>query len=167
MKTYSEKLKDPRWQRKRLEIMERDGFACKDCGDDKSMLSVHHCLYIKNREPWDYEDNELRTLCESCHEQRHLIEHDIVLQFKRLLALVDHATIISLFYQINGMIQCGNTDDFENGIEIMSSSRSEYFQDIRWWLEAGDDPKFRPAYERVTDTAPNWEHFDKMNQNQP
>lgn len=26
--TYAEKLKDPRWQKKRLRILERDAFAC-------------------------------------------------------------------------------------------------------------------------------------------
>ena len=30
---YSEKLKDPRWQKKRLEILERDNFRCQYCGD--------------------------------------------------------------------------------------------------------------------------------------
>jgi len=27
--TYSEKLKDPRWQKKRLEILSRDNFTCE------------------------------------------------------------------------------------------------------------------------------------------
>ena len=30
MSDYVEKLKDPRWQRKRLEIMQRDGFRCRE-----------------------------------------------------------------------------------------------------------------------------------------
>jgi 5-methylcytosine-specific restriction endonuclease McrA len=32
-KTYSELLKSPKWQKKRLEIMSRDKFTCKKCGD--------------------------------------------------------------------------------------------------------------------------------------
>ena len=71
MKTYSEKLKDPRWQRKRLEIMERDRFSCSVCCEDKSMLSVHHRYYITGRMPWEYPDWALITLCESCHKDRH------------------------------------------------------------------------------------------------
>lgn len=67
MKTYSEKLKDPRWQRKRLEIMERDEFSCKLCGDDQTTLNVHHCFYGKRRDPWDYDNDHLITLCEHCH----------------------------------------------------------------------------------------------------
>jgi hypothetical protein len=67
-KTYYEKLKDPRWQKKRLEIMGRDEFRCQCCGDDESSLSVHHKVYIYGREPWDYPDGYLVTLCDSCHE---------------------------------------------------------------------------------------------------
>lgn len=66
MKTYSEKLKDPRWQRKRLEIMERDNFTCTECGDNKNTLNVHHWNYSK--EPWDAKNEDLSTVCRSCHE---------------------------------------------------------------------------------------------------
>jgi hypothetical protein len=67
-KKYAEKLKDPRWQKKRLEIMGRDEFMCQGCQDTTSMLSVHHRYYVKGREPWDYPDNLLVTLCQVCHE---------------------------------------------------------------------------------------------------
>lgn len=67
-KKYHELLKDPRWQKKRLEIMQRDGFKCCMCGGEKSTLNVHHKYYIFEREPWNYPDNLLVTLCESCHE---------------------------------------------------------------------------------------------------
>lgn len=64
---YAEKLRDPRWQKKRLEILARDGWECKWCGDKESTLHVHHLWYTKN-DPWDAEDVSLITLCESCHE---------------------------------------------------------------------------------------------------
>jgi hypothetical protein len=66
MKTYSQKLKDPRWQRKRLEIMGRDRFTCTLCGDDKNTLNVHHWEY--NGDPWEAGDDNLCTVCVSCHE---------------------------------------------------------------------------------------------------
>jgi hypothetical protein len=66
-KTYSEKLRDPRWQKKRLEIMKRDLFGCVNCGDEKSTLNVHHIAYHEN--PWDTPDNLLITLCETCHKE--------------------------------------------------------------------------------------------------
>lgn len=68
-KSYAEKLKDPRWQRKRLEIMERDGFACVKCGSKDQTLNVHHGYYEKGKEPWDYKSNTLWTVCQACHEQ--------------------------------------------------------------------------------------------------
>jgi hypothetical protein len=67
MKSYSEKLKDPRWQRKRLEVMQRDDFTCRLCGNAEKTLNVHHCNYGKGKEPWDYPDSNLVTLCEDCH----------------------------------------------------------------------------------------------------
>lgn len=68
MNKYSEKLKDPRWQKKRLEIFQRDDFACQVCFDTGSPLAVHHLVYIPNMEPWDYPDKLLVTLCEEHHE---------------------------------------------------------------------------------------------------
>lgn len=69
---YSELLRDPRWQKKRLEVMQRDHFTCQHCKDTKSTLNVHHCYYGKTvdgvrRMPWDYEISSLVTLCEDCH----------------------------------------------------------------------------------------------------
>jgi len=66
--TYAEKLKDPRWQRKRLEVMERDNFRCRHCYDDKETLHVHHTYYLKGKDPWDYPDDAYLTLCKECHE---------------------------------------------------------------------------------------------------
>lgn len=68
---YLEKLKDPRWQKKRLEIFERDEWACQRCGDKKTTLHVHHTCYKKGRTPWDYEGHQLLTLCEDCHSNEH------------------------------------------------------------------------------------------------
>lgn len=64
-KSYSEKLRDPRWQKKRLEILSRDEWKCKLCGDEKNTLHVHHNEY--EGEPWDAPSDSLETLCEHCH----------------------------------------------------------------------------------------------------
>ena len=45
MSEYAEKFKDPRWQKKRLEILERDDFSCRVCYDASNTLHVHHCFY--------------------------------------------------------------------------------------------------------------------------
>jgi 5-methylcytosine-specific restriction endonuclease McrA len=72
-KSYAEKLKDPRWQKKRLEILQRDNFTCRACEDSSKMLHVHHVFYEKGNDPWDYQNNDLITLCEDCHEAWHYI----------------------------------------------------------------------------------------------
>lgn len=71
MSTYSEKLKDPRWQKKRLEIFQRDQFTCQECSDTKSTLHAHHIYYEPASEPWEYFNEALITLCASCHEIEH------------------------------------------------------------------------------------------------
>jgi len=69
MSRYSELLKDPRWQRKRLEVMQRDDFACRLCNDKTKTLHVHHKRYVWRRDPWEYHADELETVCETCHER--------------------------------------------------------------------------------------------------
>jgi hypothetical protein len=71
IKTYYEKLKDPRWQKKRLEVMQHNDFCCEVCGDSESTLNVHHKEYFKGQEPWDYYIEQLSCLCETCHESQH------------------------------------------------------------------------------------------------
>ena len=66
---YWKRLQDPRWQRKRLEILERDKWECKSCGTSDKTLNVHHAFYISGREPWEYGNGSLQTLCEDCHKE--------------------------------------------------------------------------------------------------
>lgn len=66
-KTYYEKLKDPKWQRLRLEVMQRDDFACTRCGDKDKTLNVHHWQYAKSGNPWDVHIDDMETVCEDCH----------------------------------------------------------------------------------------------------
>jgi hypothetical protein len=68
---YAEKLKDPRWQKLRLQIFERDEWECKRCGDNENTLVVHHLKYIPGREPWEYPPEILLTLCEECHSEEY------------------------------------------------------------------------------------------------
>lgn len=63
---YPEQLKSPRWQKKRLEILDRDGFTCQHCGDTKTELHIHHLKYSKY--PWEVENDKLQTLCKHCHK---------------------------------------------------------------------------------------------------
>lgn len=84
---YFTLLKDPRWQKKRLEIMNRDGFKCQDCGHDDLPLNIHHKYYIYGMTPWDYDNDILITLCEECHQQWEY-DKSIINDFTKVL-LVD------------------------------------------------------------------------------
>lgn len=85
---YIEKLKDPRWQKIRLQVFERDGWKCQNCDSKDNTLCVHHKYYIKNAEPWEYPLEALATLCLDCHEEetstRPYIEESLLSTFKGL-----------------------------------------------------------------------------------
>jgi len=67
MSKYSEKLKDVRWQKRRLEILERDEWTCQVCGATTGSMHVHHMYYEPGVEPWDHPSPSMITLCEDCH----------------------------------------------------------------------------------------------------
>lgn len=86
-KDYAELLKDPRWQRKRLEIFNRDNFCCRKCSADHMTLHIHHLYYKLELLPWEYPDEAFLTLCELCHEKAHFIEWVTRTGIKVLIAL--------------------------------------------------------------------------------
>ncbi len=73
---YNILLLDPRWKMKRKVILERDNNKCVICKSTKS-LNVHHRQYhyskiLKNfKNPWEYDDCLLITLCDICHKKGH------------------------------------------------------------------------------------------------
>jgi hypothetical protein len=69
---FFEQYKSPEWQKKRLEILQRDEFTCQVCGDKESQLNVHHRIYFKDTKVWAYDNHLLITLCELCHDDAHM-----------------------------------------------------------------------------------------------
>ena len=65
---YKEKLLNPKWQKKRLEVLERDSFTCQICASDTETLHVHRKSYKFGNEPWDYDLSNFTTLCFDCHK---------------------------------------------------------------------------------------------------
>ena len=87
---YSDRLRDPRWQRRRLEIFERDGWRCRRCRAAHRPLHVHHKRYLSSRDPWDYPDHYLETLCELCHRGEHGRRVDRIQEYRpRPMQLLD------------------------------------------------------------------------------
>ena len=102
--SYYEKLKLPLWQRKRLEIMERDLFTCVCCYGDEQTLNVHHHYYTKGKNPWEYPNDALVTLCENCHKNVEELRLDILKAITweiPLKAIHQLATKIDPFYLSN------------------------------------------------------------------
>ena len=104
--TYAEQLKSPKWQKKRLEILERDKFTCQWCGTQSDQLHVHHYFYFKDCEIWDYEDIYLITVCNDCHEWLH-IKGDII---KNLLAHLFSKNDIGMVMDF--LMECRIDNDF-------------------------------------------------------
>lgn len=85
-KSYFEKLKDPRWQKLRLKVLERDCWCCVLCNCPDKTLNVHHLSYENGKDPWEYELQDLATLCDDCHEQEKTdrqIENNLIKELKR------------------------------------------------------------------------------------
>jgi len=98
---YSKKLKDPRWQRKRLEVLQRDGWTCQSCRDKTATLHVHHKEY-RHGDPWDIPLSCLITLCEICHEEesfeRAKMEQNLLQVLKKAVN-INQLAVIADFYE--------------------------------------------------------------------
>jgi len=107
---YRQALRDPRWQRRRLEILERDGWRCMECGDGATTLHVHHRCYVRGHLPWESPDTDLETLCEACHQREHLRN------FERLVDALHQIDLIepeNLAWTLLQLFAYGRLDDVE------------------------------------------------------
>ncbi|MBF0279108.1 MAG: hypothetical protein HQM13_15010 [SAR324 cluster bacterium] len=69
-KSFQKKLKDPQWEKRRIEVLENAQWRCQLCGSKKEELHVHHSYHEKGKNPWDYPDSALIALCHSCHAEK-------------------------------------------------------------------------------------------------
>lgn len=120
--TYAEKLLDPLWKAKRHWIIRRDDFKCTKCAktnvnfilrissirrgntvieipqdlhfvpEHRLELNVHHKYYHEGKEPWEYVDSALTTLCPDCHKNEH---ENSVIPFYLKSGEITEATICS------------------------------------------------------------------------
>ena len=112
---YSSKLRDPRWQKKRLEIMQRDEFTCLFCHSGLTggkNLQVHHILY-KRRDPWDYPNYLYQTLCDECHQHRTELTDKVVDAIRIAVAKVPTERLIEAVQILCGkaMLEIDMEDD--------------------------------------------------------
>lgn len=104
---FSTQYRDPRWQKKRLEILQRRGFKCQHCKSETQQLHVHHCSYHNDSNIWDYEAHEYLVLCDKCHKHIHCLIDAVRVLCASLFMCNGNDTILtfeSLMDNINGSI---------------------------------------------------------------
>jgi hypothetical protein len=111
MRTYAEKLRSPEWQRKRLEVMQRDEFACRGCQDTKNALNVHHCYYLPRTAPWDYPDESLVTLCDGCH-------NELTFRLARIQEMIKTPFDATLTEELLRLLGGSDTQTFRLALEV-------------------------------------------------
>lgn len=117
--SYYQMLKDPRWQRKRLERLQRSEFACDHCSRKDVTLHVHHLIYRKGAAPWEYANSELAVYCEDCHEFWHhakaaldeAISH--IADIYGLVDLVGYAQALAIVHDPLGEVTLYNGDSVQ------------------------------------------------------
>lgn len=77
------------WDKRRKQVLERDGYECQDCGATDKPLHVHHVTPIS--EGGNHNLSNLEALCESCHAKEHPVQ-------TRLRSAVSENTRIRMKY---------------------------------------------------------------------
>lgn len=120
---YQKILNRKEWQDKSHEIKTRDNLKCQafNCTTPHSVLEVHHLDYFSNKDPWNYPDDMLITLCHDCHKKennRYLLESRLftALKMKGFLAC-DIMAFTALLYSNSRFVDNLLTDirDIQNG----------------------------------------------------
>ena len=70
---YNRLLEDKRWKEFRLKVLSERGNKCECCGGT-DILQIHHTFYIRGKMPWEYDINDMRVLCRTCHQRIHNIQ---------------------------------------------------------------------------------------------
>lgn len=113
--TYWELLKHPKWQEKRLLIMQRAGFRCEQCDTNEVTLNVHHTYYEKGKAPWEYPDESLHCLCEPCHEEADGLRLALLREIGQLTSSQAWEALgymRALQMEVDGEVQC-EADNYE------------------------------------------------------
>lgn len=97
---YSEDLRNPLWQKRRLEILQASNWKCCECGSALNTLEIHHSHYLRNAKPWEHPDELLICLCSDCHLARQNVEDSIKIEMMKRLHRVPLERLKKLFWAI-------------------------------------------------------------------
>jgi endonuclease IV len=129
--SYYELLQHPSWQRVRLEVMQRAGFACEHCEADDKQLSVHHSYYEKGKKPWEYPTESLHCLCDDCHREAQDLKATLNRQLGRINTHTDLEKLFGFAVGIEAI-------EFPNTIIQVTSVYVAIGVAAAWELEATD-----------------------------
>jgi len=77
MADFADKFEDPRWKRKRDDLLSRRNYECEDCGELHRDAQVHICYYTKGRKLWEYPDRAYKCYCPRHRIMRQRVEDDL------------------------------------------------------------------------------------------
>ena len=137
MSKWSSAFRDSRWQKLRLEVMERDGWKCRRCGKKEGVtLNVHHAYYEAGKAPWEYPKQTLVTFCEECHAFRHKQQTDLLVKLSNL----DCSDFIDAVYAVQYEHKmCGRIFGMLMGGELKIESLNAFLDAIDIAYKAGVD----------------------------
>jgi len=116
--TYYEMLKHPKWQKKRLEVLELNRFRCENCGNAEDQLNIHHGYYDNSLKLWEYDNDTLYCYCETCHKEA----HELLLDLNHGLGRIDIFLLDSIITKrIASIISIGTALDTAVLIELNRS----------------------------------------------
>ncbi len=111
MPSFSDKFKDPRWIRRRDEIIASAEYLCQDCGVAADDLEVHICYFEQGREPWEYPHEVYRCLCRTDSAVRRPLEKEV----RQALAIFTSAELDALHRALQVLAQ---VDEGERSIAM-------------------------------------------------
>lgn len=143
MSEYSEKFKDPRWQKLRLELLNEANWTCENCGAESRSLHVHHKFYTNGSEPWEYDTIDFKILCDRCHKEL----HDTIDVCKRRLGELGSDEVMRVSGYITGVLGIAPFIEIENKNEVLG------------WCDASRTTKHAydyadRCYKKFNDTRP-------------
>ncbi len=147
---YADKFKDPRWQKKRLEVLEFAGFECQNCGNSERQLHVHHKFYKKDSEPWEYDEIDFFVFCSKCHTDWHEAKKELDYY------IGDCCSVETLRRVIGYILPQRTSDTFQSEIDSdfdKLTGMSDYFRtDIRVVQKIDADAKGEHCPISLSDT---------------
>lgn len=120
---YMERLKDPRWQRKRLAVLERAEWSCEACGTKEVNLQVHHGYYEREAMPWEYPEEALFVLCDPCHERAEAARAAVYRELGRI-APWHHKHALALLRELERALTERGEEAVEGGLAVERASGS-------------------------------------------